>query len=74
MSVVETNSRAPWQPMVSVFSFLRRLKHPSFDTAIDEDESRARRDFILELMQTHPDAFQHELDCRTMMELYHSRS
>jgi hypothetical protein len=73
MSIIETNFRPPWQPIKSIFSFFRWLKRPSVDIAVYEDESRAQRDFILDMMEVHPDAFQHEVDCLTMMELYHSR-
>ncbi|SHH84329.1 hypothetical protein SAMN04488044_0062 [Cognatishimia maritima] len=35
--------------------------------------SRERRDFMLELMKSHPEAFQSELDFQNMMYVYPSR-
>ena len=38
-----------------------------------EEESRARRDFILDMMHEHPEAFQSELDIQNMMRICPSR-
>lgn len=35
--------------------------------------SRERRDFMLELMESHPEALQSELDFQNMMHVYPSR-
>lgn len=37
------------------------------------EEDRERRDFILDKMQSHSDAFQSELDVQNMMFFYPSR-
>ncbi len=73
MSVVEISPRLFHQPFTLVVSFFSRRPPRSGDTDRCEDESRARRAFIVEMMEAHPEAFQHELDCQTMMHLYSSR-
>ena len=38
-----------------------------------QEDSRAERDFILEMLDRHPDAFQSELDIQHMAHLYRSK-
>ena len=73
MSLVETNARPFWQPRNWFPSLFKRMKRFSVDAADSSEESRARRTFILEMMDSHPDAFEHEFSCQTMMGLYRSR-
>jgi hypothetical protein len=73
MSVVEITSRPIWQPFKRLISLLAGLRRPSLHTEHDEAENRARRTFILEMMDAYPEAFQHENDCQTMMGFYPSR-
>lgn len=37
------------------------------------EEVRARRDFILEMQDSYPEAFQSELDIRFMARMYHCK-
>ncbi len=73
MSFAESYFHQTWQTFGPVVAFFSRLKRSSVDTVVGEDASRARRDFILEMMEAHPDAFQHEIDIQTMMNVYPSR-
>jgi hypothetical protein len=43
------------------------------NTSSAQAENRMRRTFILEMMEAHPEAFQHELDVQNMMHFYPSR-
>ncbi|WP_162798286.1 hypothetical protein [Sulfitobacter sp. SK011] len=64
-------------------AILRRLKDlwkalvPSNDCALPpdnpEEESRARRDMILEVLDRNPDAFQSEMDIQHLAHLYRCR-
>ena len=66
------------------FSLLRSLREllqmptrrsprltPKVTKQIDED--RACREFVLGMMQMHPEAFEHEMDVQNMMHFYPSR-
>ena len=73
MSFVEIEprpTRLTFKPMISL---LARLRLPSLQADCDENETRTRRTFILEMMEAHPEAFQHEFDCQTIMGFYPSR-
>ena len=72
MSTVAIQSTFIWQPMKFVASRLAQSERPSADTDVGAQVNRARRDFILEMMDAHPDAFQHEFDCQTVMKFYPS--
>lgn len=70
MSIAATFGPAPWKParfLRSIFGFAPAALS---DQTVDEDESRRRREFIQEMMDTHPEALQSELGCRTLMSLY----
>ena len=73
MSVVEVIPRPNWKISERLASFFSRLRAPLADTEVAEDERRAGRAFVLEMMEAHPDAFQHEFDYETMMRFYPSR-
>ncbi len=73
MSAVASHVRPFLHPLMSRISQLARLKHPKADAKEDERENRDRRNFILEMMDAHPEAFQSELDCQSMMIFYSSR-
>ena len=84
MSVIAIEFRPSLQVLKSAVARLFQSKPALADTDTDTDtgtdtdecENRARRYFILEMMEAHPEAFQHGqhgLDCQTMMELYHPR-
>lgn len=70
VAITDTPLTRPLAYIRSVLSLVRRQPKSQEDS---EKESRERREFILEMMMTHPDAFQSELDCRTMMHFYPSR-
>lgn len=73
MSVVENTPRLSCKPLTLLVSFLSQIKILPSNTQCGEEENRARRDFIMEMMDAHPEAFQHEIDCQTMMRFYPSR-
>ena len=73
MSVVEITSRPTWQPFKRLLFLFTNLRGPSVHAEYDEAENRARRTFILEMMDAHPEAFQHEHDFQHMMVFYPSR-
>ena len=73
MNVVEIVYRPTWQPFKPLVSLLARLRFPSLSAECNEDENRARRTFILDMMDAYPEAFQNEYDCQTMMAFYPSR-
>jgi hypothetical protein len=73
MSIVEIEPRSIWLAFKPVVSLLARLKVSSPQVDCDESATRARRTFILEMMETHPEAFQNEFDCQTMMGFYPSQ-
>jgi hypothetical protein len=56
------------------FEVLLEILVPSQDCTTPRDasreDSRARRDFILEMLDRNPDAFQSELDVQNMARLY----
>ena len=54
----------------SIFALGRWLPEIKKDS---EKRSRERRDFMLELMKSHPEVFQSELDFQNMMYVYPSR-
>ena len=73
MSVVEIPPRLSCKPLTLLVSFLSQINILPWNTECGEEENRARRDFIMEMMDAHPEAFQHEIDCQTMMRFYPSR-
>ena len=73
MSAITVQSNLTWKLFGLATSLLSKVLGPSIDTEVDDQESRTRRDFILEMMEAHPEAFQHELDFQTMMSFYPSR-
>lgn len=73
MSTIAIQSHRNWKPFRFVASFLPKMTGPSVDIEVDDQESRVRRDFTLEMMNAHPEAFQHEFDCQNMMSFYPSR-
>lgn len=73
MSLSETHSRLNWHPFKPLLSALSRLRPFSSPTDCGGAEDCARRRFILDMMDAHPDAFQHELNCQTIMKFYPSR-
>jgi len=73
MSVVAIQSHQIWKPFGLATSLLSKVIGSTEDTEVRDQESRARRDFILEMMDAHPEAFQHEMDFQTMMSFYPSR-
>lgn len=54
----------------SVFALVRWLPKIKKD---NKKRSLERRDFMLELMKSHPEAFQSELDFQNMMYVYPAR-
>ncbi|MDU8945772.1 hypothetical protein [Ovoidimarina sediminis] len=73
MSVVEIIPRPNWKISERLASFFSRLRVPPADTEVSEDERRAGRALVREMMEAHPEAFQHEFDYETMMRFYPSR-
>ena len=73
MKLFAIQSHSIWQPFRLVASCLSHLISFSVDTEVDEQENRDRRHFVMEMMDAHPEAFQHEIDCQTMMKFYPSR-
>ena len=73
MSTIAIQSNPISQCIRLVASKLSHMFGPSVETEIDVQDNRARRDFVLEMMDAHPEAFQHEIDCQTMMTYYPSR-
>jgi len=73
MNTVVTQAPSYWNPF-RFFKFIpsNARKEPA-NTASSDEESRIRRSFVLEMMQAHPEAFQHELDVQTMMQFYSLR-
>lgn len=53
--------------------FSRLLPHGGPVSDAEQAEARARRDFILEMMERHPSAFASEHDVQSMMRLYPDR-
>ena len=54
----------------SVFACVRWMPEVKKDS---KKQIRDRRDFMLELMKSHPEAFQSELDFQNMMHVYPQR-
>lgn len=54
----------------SVFALVRWMPEVKKDS---KKPSRGRHDFMLEMMKSHPEAFQSELDFQNMMHFYPSR-
>lgn len=54
----------------SVFALVRWM--PEVEK-VSKKPSRERRDFMLEMMKSRPEAFQSELDFQNMMNFYPSR-
>lgn len=50
---------------------LRSVETPA--TRVTPDETRARRDFVCEMLDRHPDAMTSETDVQTMMLIYPCR-
>ena len=73
MSVVAIQSHHIWKPFGLATSLLSKVIGSTKETEVHDQETRARRDFILEMMDAHPEAFQHEMDFQTMMGFYPSR-
>lgn len=57
--------------VVAKFFFGSNRCKPKLKAPIEE--AQARREFILEMMENNPDAFQSELDAQCMMHFYPSR-
>lgn len=75
MSVMSTNTR-PVTPLPSLFGLIRRAFGPTPRPQPDEtlaDQTRARRDFLREVITRNPDAFSSEADIQAMMSLYPGR-
>jgi hypothetical protein len=73
MTTETLQQQVPWRPVRFLGFLVRRaVKHPTVPEEMAQDD-RARRAFVLEMMEAHPDAFQHELDVQAMMHCYPAR-
>ncbi|OYX44497.1 MAG: hypothetical protein B7Z02_05190 [Rhodobacterales bacterium 32-67-9] len=72
MSITSPRFRLPEWPSLS--GLLRRVL-PSFPPIndADADADRARRDFVLDMLDRHPEAFASEFDVQGMLSLYRDR-
>ena len=73
MSVVAIQFRPIWKCFGLTTSFLSKMIVAPIDTKVDDQESRARRDFILEMIYANHEAFQHEMDFQTLVKFYPSK-
>lgn len=73
MILVTITDTPPSQLLMYLRRVLSLIQWRPTSQADSEEENRERRDFVLEMMQAHPDAFQNELDCQAMMHFYPSR-
>lgn len=73
MSSVASQAPASWKPFRFLKSIASITRKKPVNTARAQAENRMRRAFILEMMEAHPEAFQHELDVQNMMHFYPSR-
>ncbi|AXI41438.1 hypothetical protein C1J02_05325 [Sulfitobacter sp. SK011] len=64
---------AIWKPLALLLEAFNSARIRPTISADSDDEIRARRDCILEMMQSNPEAFQSELDFQCMMHHYPSR-
>ena len=72
MNLAVIPSPSLWKPLQKLHSLFAIRARDASDTG-SATPDQARRDFILEMMQAHPDAFQHEMDVQTMMHFYPAR-
>jgi len=73
MTMAATRAPSVWW-VLKLFRFTTSdPRAQSGDAARSTTEDQARRDFVLEMMQEHPEAFQHEQDVQSMMLFYPSR-
>ncbi|MBD3662313.1 hypothetical protein [Sulfitobacter aestuariivivens] len=61
------------RPFWRLFRAFGGLGHSGAKPACSDQQDRARRAFVLEMMEAHPEAFQHEQDVQCMMHYYPSR-
>ncbi|UWR01915.1 hypothetical protein K3740_12705 [Ruegeria conchae] len=73
MSAAASQTRPTWKWFGFATSFLSKMIGPSTDIEVHDQEGRAHRDFILDMMDAHPEALQHEMDFETLMRFYPSR-
>ncbi|SDL03841.1 hypothetical protein [Aliiruegeria lutimaris] len=73
MSLITFTSTPRFSPMANLLSLIARVLWTPANKSNNEDESRDRRDFLLEMMELHPCSFQSELDFQNMMHVYPSR-
>ncbi len=73
MSISSPLFRLPGWPSLS--GLLRWIFPPlgPSTTEADEDADRDRREFMLEMLDRHPDAFSSEFDVQSMLSLYRDR-
>ena len=65
------NERSIFQTLISLLPRFDRTE--TFAAPSTEEEDRARRDFILEMMDEHPDAFAHEDGARAAQYYFSGR-
>jgi hypothetical protein len=73
MSSFAAKAPSGWKPFRFLKSIASITRKKPVNTANTDAENQMRRAFILEMMEAHPEAFQHELDIQNMMHFYPSR-
>lgn len=73
MTLIAVPQYAAWKPL----KFILKIFHSKTDRLTDFASSNklllADREFVLEMMQSHPEAFQCEFDFQTMMHCHSFR-
>ena len=59
-----------WKRIEDFWKTLKPLRNSATPPEDSQEDSRAERDFILEILDRNPDAFQSELDIHSMARLY----
>jgi hypothetical protein len=70
MSLFTFTDTPRFQPLAYLRSVFALFQWKPAINAESEKESRERRDFLLELMQSHLDVFQSEMDYHNTMHFY----
>jgi len=73
MSVFTMSGPSLWKPFEYLRSILTAVRRQDENQVERDEGSRDRREFVLEMMQVYPGAFQSELDCQDLMRFYPSR-
>lgn len=70
--ITHTNTPQYW-PLAYLISLLASVRRKPVNNSDGKEKSQRRRDFVLEMMQSRPEAIQSEVAWQCMMYLYPSR-